>query len=102
MTDTRSETTSIADRIRPLSVGAAVIAVHFLGDEPVFVLGEESLVFLCGSEDRGGVGPLSCWARSRSYSGVTPRSGAFRSMAARFSDRRRTESASSRAATTAR
>ena len=52
MTDTRSETTSIADRIRPLSVGAAVIAVHFLGDEPVFVLGEESLVFWRDPEER--------------------------------------------------
>src|SRR4030081_4002093 len=52
MTDTRSETTSIADRIRPLSVGAAVIAVHFLGDEPVFVLGEESLVFWREPEER--------------------------------------------------
>ena len=52
MTDTRSETTSIADRIRPLSVGAAVVAVHFLGDDPVFVLGEEALVFWRDSEER--------------------------------------------------
>src|SRR4051812_18439198 len=52
MTDTRSETTSIADRIRPLSVGAAVVAVHFLDDDPVFVLGEEALVFWGGTEKR--------------------------------------------------
>jgi WD40 repeat protein len=52
MTDTRSETTSIADRIRPLSVGAAVVAVHFLDDDPVFVLGEEALVFWRGTEER--------------------------------------------------
>jgi len=52
MTDTRSETASIADRIRPLSVGAAVIAVHFLNDDPVFVLGEEALVFWRGTEER--------------------------------------------------
>jgi WD40 repeat protein len=52
MTDTRSETASIADRIRPLSVGAAVVAVHFLGDDPVFVLGEEALVFWRGTEER--------------------------------------------------
>src|SRR5712671_7945346 len=52
MTDARSETTSIADRIRPLSVGAAVVAAHFLGDEPVFVLGEEALVFWRDAEER--------------------------------------------------
>jgi WD40 repeat protein len=52
MTDTRSETASIADRIRPLSVGAAVVAVHFLADDAVFVLGEEALVFWGDSAER--------------------------------------------------
>jgi len=52
MTDTRSDTTSIADRIRPLSVGTAVVAVHFLRDDPVFVLGEEALVFWGDPEAR--------------------------------------------------
>jgi WD40 repeat protein len=52
MTDTRSETTSIADRISPISVGAAVVAVHFLRDDPVFVLGEEALVFWRDAEAR--------------------------------------------------
>ena len=51
-TDTRTDTTSIADRIRPVSVGAAVVAVHFLGDDPVFVLGEEALVFRRDTEER--------------------------------------------------
>src|SRR3982074_984878 len=52
MTDTRSETTSIADRIRPLSVGTTVVAVRFLGEAPVFVLGEEARVFWRDSEER--------------------------------------------------
>ncbi len=45
MTDARSETTSIADRIRPLSVGAPWSRCIFSATMPVFVLGEEALVF---------------------------------------------------------
>jgi WD40 repeat protein len=51
-TETRTDTASIADRIVPLSVGAAVVAVHFLGDDPVFVLAEEALVFWRDTEER--------------------------------------------------
>jgi WD40 repeat protein len=36
---------SIANRVRPLNVQAAIVGVHFLGPIPVFVLGEEALLF---------------------------------------------------------
>ena len=45
MTDVRSDTASVTDRIRPIAPGGTVVAVHFLGGTPVFVLGEESVVF---------------------------------------------------------
>jgi len=45
MTDLRSETASVVDRTRPIDVGGAVVAAYFLNDTPVFVLGEEALVF---------------------------------------------------------
>jgi WD40 repeat protein len=44
MTDVRPDTASVADRIRPVAANGAVAAVHFLGETPVFVLGEESVV----------------------------------------------------------
>ncbi|MBO0755908.1 MAG: WD40 repeat domain-containing protein [Bradyrhizobiaceae bacterium] len=44
MTDARPDTASVADRIRPIAAGGAVVAIHFLGETPVFVLGEESVV----------------------------------------------------------
>jgi WD40 repeat protein len=45
MSDVPTATRSIAERIRPVAAGGAVVAVHFLGEEAVFVLGEESLLF---------------------------------------------------------
>ena len=45
MTDTRSNTVSVVDRIRLLTAGGAVVAAHFLGRTAVFVLGEEAMVF---------------------------------------------------------
>jgi WD40 repeat protein len=45
MGDTHTGTTRITDRIRPVAAGGSVVAVHFLGDDPVFVLGEETLLF---------------------------------------------------------
>jgi len=45
MSDVRTDTASVADRIRPVSAGGPVVAVHFLGETPVFVLGEEALAF---------------------------------------------------------
>ncbi|MDQ2083025.1 WD40 repeat domain-containing protein [Xanthobacteraceae bacterium Astr-EGSB] len=44
MSDTRSEVASIVERIRPVAVEAAVTAVHFLGTEAAFVLGEEAVL----------------------------------------------------------
>jgi WD40 repeat protein len=42
MSDTRPDTPSVADRIRPIATGGSVIAVHFLGDAAVFVLAEDA------------------------------------------------------------
>jgi len=36
---------SLADRVRAVEAGAAVVGVHYLGIVPVFVLGEEALLF---------------------------------------------------------
>jgi Anaphase-promoting complex subunit 4 WD40 domain len=45
MSEARTDPASITDRIRPVAAGGAVVAAYFLGDEAVFVLGEESLLF---------------------------------------------------------
>jgi WD40 repeat protein len=45
MSDARTDTASIVERVRPVAAGGPVVAVHFLGDEAVFVLGEETLLF---------------------------------------------------------
>jgi WD40 repeat protein len=39
---------SVAERARLLAAGAPVVAAHFLGDVPVFVLSEEALLFVPG------------------------------------------------------
>src|SRR5437016_10500095 len=39
-----THTPSIAERVRRIDAGAPVVAVHFLGDRAVFVLGEEALL----------------------------------------------------------
>ena len=52
MSDARTNTASITDRIRPVAAGGAVVAVHFLGDAAVFVLGEEALLFWRDGEER--------------------------------------------------
>jgi WD40 repeat protein len=44
MTDTRNDTISVVDRTRPIAVGGAVVAAHYLGRTAVFVLGEEAVV----------------------------------------------------------
>jgi len=36
---------TLADRVRPIAADGAIVGVHFLGDTPVFVLGEEALLF---------------------------------------------------------
>ena len=45
MADISQDTPSVVERTRPVSADAAVVAVHFLGDIPVFALGEETLLF---------------------------------------------------------
>jgi WD40 repeat protein len=47
MTDTSTSppTVSLADRVRPVSAGAPVVAAYFIKRTPVFVLGEEALLF---------------------------------------------------------
>ncbi len=45
MADTSQDTPSLVERTRPVSAETAVVAVHFLGDTPIFVLGEEALLF---------------------------------------------------------
>jgi WD40 repeat protein len=44
MTDADAAIPSLVDRIRPVSAGAPVFGVHFLGAIPVFVLGELALL----------------------------------------------------------
>ena len=46
MTDTRGPIPSVADRAKPVAAGGPVVAVHFLRDRAVFVLGEEALLFV--------------------------------------------------------
>jgi WD40 repeat protein len=52
MTDVRTDTASIVERIRPVTVGGAVVAAHFLGDVAAFVLGEEAVVLARDGEER--------------------------------------------------
>src|ERR1043165_8739117 len=53
MTDTQGQIPSVVDRTRPVAAGGPVVAVHFLGNAAVFVLGEEALLFAeNGAEDR--------------------------------------------------
>ncbi|HZT24205.1 MAG TPA: WD40 repeat domain-containing protein [Pseudolabrys sp.] len=43
---------SLADRVRAIDAGAMVVGVHFLGTAPVFVLGEEAVLFLSAGGSR--------------------------------------------------
>ncbi|MGI8525760.1 MAG: WD40 repeat domain-containing protein [Pseudolabrys sp.] len=45
MTDAHSDTPSLTDRIRAVTASGTVVGAHFLGMTPVFVLGEEELLF---------------------------------------------------------
>jgi WD40 repeat protein len=45
VSDTQIPVPSLADRVRSVNAGAAIVGVHFLGPTPVFVLGEEALLF---------------------------------------------------------
>ncbi len=46
MTDAPSTIPSLVERTQAVTAGAAVVAAHFLGRTAVFVLGEESLLFV--------------------------------------------------------
>ena len=66
MTDARS-IPSVTDRIKPVAAGGPVVAVHFLKERAVFVLGEEALLFVAGdgAEQRvavqaGGILSVAC------------------------------------------
>jgi WD40 repeat protein len=54
MSDAHSnvELPSVAERTRPISAGASIVSAHFLGDVPVFVLGDQELLFLDPSGER--------------------------------------------------
>ncbi len=45
MSDVSTPLPSLADRVRHVDAGGTVVAVHFLKSTPVFVLGEEDLLF---------------------------------------------------------
>ncbi|MEJ2376931.1 MAG: WD40 repeat domain-containing protein [Pseudolabrys sp.] len=56
MSDTTGPVPSLTDRVRAVSADAAIVGVHFLGSTPVFVLGEEVLLFADeGNERRANV-----------------------------------------------
>jgi WD40 repeat protein len=55
MTETATALPSLDDRVRRLDVGGTVVGVHFLGPMPIFVLGEEALLF-AGAEGERRVG----------------------------------------------
>jgi WD40 repeat protein len=52
MSDTTAPLPSLADRVRPVNAGAPVVGIHFLGQTPVFVLGEEVLLFAPAGGER--------------------------------------------------
>jgi WD40 repeat protein len=52
MTEVRTDTASVVDRMRRHPAEAAVVAAHFLGDTAVFVLGEEALLLAQGDDRR--------------------------------------------------
>jgi WD40 repeat protein len=51
MSDIAAPLPSLADRVRAIDTGASVVGVHFLNGVPVFVLGEEALLF-AGEKER--------------------------------------------------
>ena len=53
MTSTTAPMPSLADRVRHIDAGGAIVGVHFFGTTPVFVLGEQALLFApAGGEHR--------------------------------------------------
>jgi WD40 repeat protein len=54
VTDSRSDTPSVADKTQAVQAGDGVVGVHFLGERAVFVTSDEALLFVApdGSEQR--------------------------------------------------
>jgi WD40 repeat protein len=52
VSETQVPIPSLADRTRAVNAEAAIVGVHFLGAAPVFVLGEEALLFAGETERR--------------------------------------------------
>jgi WD40 repeat protein len=52
MTDTQKQIPSVTDRAKPVAAGAPVVAIHFLKDRAVFVLGEETLLFVADDAEQ--------------------------------------------------
>jgi WD40 repeat protein len=52
MPDTIAPLPSLADRVRPVAAGGTIVGVHFFGSTPVFVLGEEALLFAAQDGER--------------------------------------------------
>jgi WD40 repeat protein len=52
MTQRSPDTPSVVERTRSYKADAGVVAVHFLADSAVFVLGEEALLLVRGDESR--------------------------------------------------
>ena len=54
MSNTSAQIPSVTDRAKPVSAGGPVVSIAFLGDRAVFVLGEETLLFVApdGAEQR--------------------------------------------------
>jgi WD40 repeat protein len=52
MTDTQQTLPSLAGRVRRIDAGGTVVAAHFIGRVPVFVLGEEALLFAAEDGER--------------------------------------------------
>jgi WD40 repeat protein len=51
MTSTDMPLPSLADRVRLIDAGGTIVGAHFLGSTPVFVLGEEALLFAPRDEE---------------------------------------------------
>ncbi len=49
--DKSASIVSVTDKVRPVAIGAPVIAVHFLGDKAVFVGAEENVALVDGAGD---------------------------------------------------
>lgn len=66
MANAQGQIPSVADRTKPVAAGGPVVAVHFLGNAAVFVLGEETLLFAeNGAQERfavhgGGILASAC------------------------------------------